>query len=107
MHAQTASYKDLMAQAWAATGHMRYRDIAQHTGISHATVHRLLTGSTSSSRPRVVRLLQWIYGPAQTDIIAETVAAHDAARQSRVDIARRNIRNRKYSLSAEGEPCEY
>lgn len=85
-------YKDLMAQAWAATGHMRYRDIAREVGMSHATVHRLLTGATSSSRHRVVRLLTWIYGPDQADAIGETVAAHDAARRIRVDIARRNLR---------------
>jgi AraC-like DNA-binding protein len=83
-------YRELMRQAWAATGQQRYRDIAAQAGMSHATVHRLLNGSTSHNRRRVLRLLRWIYGPDQTQVIGMTIAAHDAARQARLDVARRN-----------------
>lgn len=86
----TAEYRALMARAWAATGHMRYRDIARRVGMPHASVHRYLTGATSGDRRRVLRLLLWIYGTHQPAIVARTMAAHDAARQLRLDVSRQS-----------------
>lgn len=90
----TPQYRELMAQAWAATGHQRYRDIAVAVGMAHATVHRLLTGSTTADRSKVLFLLRYAYGSNAHEVIAQTMAAHDEARRRRLETARRAFRLR-------------